>query len=166
MPDSRPPTEQLRAERRAARERGEFVGFLACPHGTGRIVKVAMSSARDRIRAACPHCGEDHETAAAMSRPRRRGEECAVTLPDEDPTAKPAGVRRLAYISDADFLAAVPADDTAAQVVAKTLGVTIGSASGSEVRARAEWLNYDAGETRVIITRQGAPKPVLLRRAT
>ncbi len=158
MPETSTERRELAAD---ARERGEYVGFLACSDGPGRLVKVAMTSQRQRIRAACPHCDGEHETSSAMSRPRKRGEECDVTLPD-DPTAKPASGRKLTNISDDEFLAVIPAVDTPAQLIAKTLAVT-GSATGTRIRTRAEWLNYDAGAERIVITRQGAPNPTLLR---
>lgn len=154
---------QRQHENREARSRDEFVGFLTCPHGGGRVVKVAMSSERERICVVCPYCGKSHETTDALPRPRRRGEECAVTLPD-DPTAKPAQGRQLLHVSDDDFLAAIGSDDTPAPTVAKALDIE-GTAAGSRIRTRAEWLNYDAKAERVIIIRQGRPKPTLLRRA-
>lgn len=65
-----------------ARERAEiakrgYVGFVACSHGRGRLLKVGLPSRRERIRVECPVEGctsKTHETAAAMARPRRRGE--------------------------------------------------------------------------------------------
>jgi len=142
---------------------GEFVGFLVCGRSSGRIVKVAMSSKRQRIRATCPHCDAEHETADAMPRPRERGEQCDVTLP-ADPAVAPHRRRALMHISDGDFLAAVPAADTPVQDIAEALAVPKGSSRGAMISTRAEWLNYDAGETRIVVTHQGAPKPTLLRR--
>lgn len=154
---------ELEAEAARARARGEFVGFLACPQGGGRIVKVAMTSERQNLRMDCPHCGKLHETADAMPRPRRRGESCALTVPD-DPAAKPAEAPKLTYITDEQLLGVLTDEDQTAPVVAKALGIK-GTATGARLRARSEWLNYEAGEVRIIITRQGVPKPTLLRLA-
>lgn len=149
-------------ETKARRSMCPHVAFAGCPADGGRVVKLALERRREKaIHATCPHCGNTHPFG--MARPLRRGETCDFELPPPDPTAKPSASRRLTYLSDDDFLAAIPTEDTPAQIIARTLDVT-GTASGAMVRCRAEWLNFDTGAERIIITRQGIPKPTLLRR--
>lgn len=169
------------AERRVSRERGEFVGFLACSHGRGRLLKVALPDERRIIRARCPVEGcphGEHETAAAMTRPRHRGEVCDLSIDGaavDPPAAEPEPVEEDAEskrdpgasrrrLSDADILAAVPTEKAPAYEVAKALGY--GATTGF-VR-RLERINERAtaaGESApVILARAGTGHPVQVRR--
>jgi hypothetical protein len=169
MPDDlEAAAEVAAAELEAAEQSGEFVGFVACSDGPGRLVKVAMYSARHHLQdIPCPHCDDVHSTLAAMPRPRRDGEECDVTLARDldNPLKTPTRGRALSGVSDDDFLAVLSTDDSPAPRLAEVLDDT-GKASGMEVTTRAEWLNFDAAALLVVITRQGTPKPNLLRLAT
>src|SRR3954469_4598686 len=66
-----------RVERRQARKRGEFVGFVGCPKAGLLKVRIAAER-RASMRVACPRCGEAHTTTQPMGRPMRPGE--VVTL--------------------------------------------------------------------------------------
>jgi hypothetical protein len=66
-----------RAAERAQRRELGYVGFAACDHNSGRLLKVALPDKRERLRVHCPVDGcraGEHRTARAMARPRRRGE--------------------------------------------------------------------------------------------
>lgn len=100
---------QRKLERRAARERGEFVGFVACSYGPRRLLKVALPDQRKRVRVRCPveGCPEgEHETPNAMPRARDRGEVCDVGVdgadpgsPDADPPADDDANAQLAELA-------------------------------------------------------------------
>jgi hypothetical protein len=81
-----------RAAERAERRRLGYVGFVACSHGSGRLLKVALPAKLERVRAACPVQGcpdGEHVTRDAMSRPRRRGESCDAELMEPPPSDAP-----------------------------------------------------------------------------
>jgi hypothetical protein len=154
-----------------AKERAEhngYVGFVACSHGAGRVLKVGLSSKRERIRIACPIEGcnsPTHETAAAMPRARSRGEHVDAVLRDDPPAepAKPPPSPTAVKISDAAILAAVPAEWTPAIEVAKAAGFK-GNTASMQVVGRVERINAAADGEPVEIDKPGAPKPTLLRR--
>jgi hypothetical protein len=165
---------QRRLERRAARERGEFVGFLACSHGPGRLLKVALPDQRQRLRVRCPveGCPEgEHETPNAMPRPRDRGEVCDVGVdgaapdpaaadPEPGSTAPPRRWRH----TDETVLTAVPTETTTALDVAEVLGY----ATADALVRRLERINAraadDGNPEPVVISKSGAGKPVEIQR--
>jgi hypothetical protein len=114
-------------ETREARARGEFVGFLACSYGRGRLLKVALPDERASVSVPCPvsGCSETHRTRDSMPRPRQRGECCDVVIeppppPDPDNPTPP----RTAPKSDAEVLAAIPKDWKLVTEIAEALGYT------------------------------------------
>ncbi len=79
-----------RAAERAERLRNGYVGTVGTRHG---ILKVALPDKRERIRARCPvaDCPDAfHFTAAAMPRPRRRGERCDAELWPDSHASQPS----------------------------------------------------------------------------
>jgi hypothetical protein len=143
----------------------EYVAFAGCTQGRSRLLKVAQPDTQP-YRIACPvdGCAEGFHWTF-QPRPRRPGEECEISVSqDAGPPAEPARKRMLKAIGDDEILAAIQAEDKPVPVVMHALGLS-GSGDGVRLRERAEWINFDAGCERIVITRQGSPKPTLLRRA-
>lgn len=169
-----PSRTHVEREAREARARGEFVGFVACCHGRGRLLKVALPDERQSISVACPvdGCSDTHRTSDSMPRPRQRGERCDVVIkspPLPDPTSPkpdPGSARR--HATDAAILAAVPDQDAPAMDIAAALGYTNSQPLIRRIRVtnkRAE----DKGEPPPFILTipavPGAGNPALVRRA-
>jgi hypothetical protein len=159
-------------EAREARERGEFVGFLACSHGPGRLLKVALPDERQRVSVPCPvdGCSDTHRTRDSMPRPRQRGERCDVVIEPspraDNPTSDPGSGRR--QVSDAAILAAVPEQDTPAMEIATALGYSKTQPLMKRIRVtneRAEAKGEPAPFVLTVPAVSAPGRPALVRRA-
>lgn len=170
--DTRTYVERAR-EDREARERGEFIGFLACSHGPGRLLKVALPDERQRVSVPCPvdGCSDTHQTRDSMPRPRQRGERCDVVIepppPNADnPAPDPGSGRR--QVSDAAILAAVPEQDTPAMEIAAALGYSKTQPLMKRIRVTNERAEAKGEPAPFVLTIPAVPapgRPALLRRA-
>lgn len=121
-------TEAERAEAQAEQDAsGEHIVGFGCK-SADRVFLAAVPGQRRRHYTLtipqCPGCDQLHEVKA-IPRPRKLTDEIAVSVEaPEDPTPRDGGSERAAPKSDADVLAAIPADWTPVAEVAETLGYT------------------------------------------